>query len=47
MNKPETDGFGNVMVQASVRSLGGRIEYNWAVEGLSIAVNADPARLIF
>jgi PAS domain S-box-containing protein len=46
MDTPKSNGFGNVMVQASVRTLGGRIEYDWALEGLSIAVNADPARLV-
>jgi PAS domain S-box-containing protein len=43
--KPDTVGFGNVMVQASVKTLAGQIEHDWAFEGLSIIVDADPARL--
>ena len=46
INKPETNGFGDVMVQASVRSLGSQIEHDWAVDGLSITVDADLTRLL-
>ena len=46
VDKPEINGFGNVMVQASVRSLGGRIEHDWAEDGLSITVEVGAARLV-
>lgn len=45
MSKPEVTGFGNVLVRASVKGLGGRIEHDWALGGLSITMDADPTRL--